>query len=113
MVLLLSEDLTVPGGKMRVDVYDVPATRELVMRVSGNIYSSSRFFSDYCTTGKIPKDKMPSTSVNCALAQYEGTWGRFFARGCILDDGRARLSLVSPQAIQTGYTSECRISYAF
>ena len=112
-MLLLSEDLTVPGGKMRVDVYDVPATRELVMRVSGNIYSSSRFFSDYYTTGKIPKDKLPSTSVNCALAQYEVTWGRFFARGCILDDGRARLSLVSPQAIQTGYTSECRISYAF
>lgn len=112
-MLLLSEDLTVPGGKMRVEVYDIPATRELVMRVSGNVSSSSRFFSDYYATGKIPKDKLPSTSVNCALAQYEGTWGRFCARGCILDDGRARLSLISPQAITTGYTSECRISYAF
>ncbi len=113
MALLLSEDLTVPGGKMHVDVYDVPAIRELVMRVSGNISSTGKFFADYYTTGKIPKDKLPSMSVNCALAQYEGTWGRFCARGCILDDGRARLSLISPQAIQTGYTSECHISYAF
>lgn len=113
MVLLLSEDLTVPGGKMHVDVYDVPAIRELVMCVSGNVRSNVKFFADYYTTGKIPKDKLPSTSVNCALAQYEGTWGRFCARGCILDDGRARLSLISPQAIQTGYTSECHISYAF
>lgn len=30
-----------------------------------------------------------------------------------MDDKRARLSLIAPQAIQTGYTSECRISYAF
>lgn len=112
-VLLLSEDLTVPGGKMRVEVYDMPAIRELVMRFSGNIRSAGKFFTDYYTTGKIPKDKLPSTPVNCALAQYEGTWGRFCARGCILDDGRASLSLISPQAIQTGYTSECRISYAF
>lgn len=111
--LLLSEDLTVPGGKMHVEVYDVPVIKELVMRVSGNISSSSRFFSDYYTAGKIPKDKRPSTSVNCAFAPYEGTWGRFLARGCIMDDGRARLSLISPQAIQTGYTSECRVSYAF
>ena len=112
-VLLLSEDLTVPGGKMRVEVYDMPAIREFVMRVSGNVKSTSKFFNDYYTTGKIPIDKLPSTSVNCALAQYEGTWGRFCARGCIVDDGRARLSLIAPQAIQTGYTSECHISYAF
>ncbi len=112
-MLLLSEDLTVPGGKMRVEVYDMPAIRELVMRFSGNVKSTGKFFTDYYTTGKIPKDKLPSTSVNCALAQYEGTWGRFCARGCIVDDGRARLSLISPQAIQTGYTSECHISYAF
>lgn len=112
-VLLLSEDLNVPGGKMRVEVYDMPAIRELVMRVSGNVSSTNRFFQDYYTTGKIPKDKLPSTSVNCALAQYEGTWGRFCARGCIVDDGRARLSLIAPQSITTGYTSECHISYAF
>lgn len=112
-MLLLSEDLAVPGGKMSVEVYDVPAIRELVMRFSGNVKSTGKFFADYYTTGKIPKDKLPSTSVNCALAQYEGTWGRFCARGCILSDGRTRLSLISPQAIQTGYTSECRISYAF
>lgn len=112
-VLLLSEDLTVPGGKMRVEVYDMPAIREFVMRVSGNVKSTSKFFNDYYTTGKIPNDKLPSTSVNCALAQYEGTWGRFCARGSILDDGRVRLSLIAPQSIQTGYTSECHISYAF
>lgn len=112
-MLLLSEDLNVPGGKMRVEVYDMPAIRELVMRVSGNVSSTNRFFQDYYTTGKIPKDKLPSTSVNCALAQYEGTWGRFCARGCIVDDGRARLSLIAPQSITTGYTSECHISYAF
>lgn len=103
----------VPGGKMDVLVYDIPAIRELVMRVTGNVKSTAKFFVDYYTTGKIPKDKLPSTSVNCALAQYEGTWGRFCARACIVDDGRARLSLIAPQAIQTGYTSECRISYAF
>lgn len=98
---------------MAVLVYDIPAIRELVMRVNGNVKSTGKFFTDYYTTGKIPKDKLPPTSVNCALAQYEGTWGRFCARGCIVDDGRARLSLIAPQAIQTGYTSECRISYAF
>ena len=112
-MLLLSEDLTVPGGKMRVEVYDMSAIRELVMRVSGNVKSTNKFFNDYYTTGKIPNDKLPSKSVNCALAQYEGTWGRFCARYCILDDGRVRLSLSAPQAIQTGYTSECHISYAF
>ena len=112
-VLLLSEDLTVPGGKMRVEVYDMPAIKELVMRFSGNVRSTDKFFADYYTTGKIPKDKLPSTSVSCALAQYEGTWGRFCARGCIVDDGRARLSIIVPQAIQTGYTSECHITYAF
>lgn len=112
-MLLLSEDLTVPGGKMRVEVYDMSAIRELVMRVSGNVKSTSKLFNDYYTTGKIPNDKLPSTSVNCALAQYEGTWGRFCARACILDDGHARLSLIAPQSIQTGYTSECHISYAF
>lgn len=112
-VLLLSEDLAVPGGKMRVEVYDMPTIRELVMRFSGNVNSTGKFFTDYYTTGKIPKNKLPSTSVNCALAQYEGAWGRFCARGCIVDDGRARLSLIAPQAIHTGYTSECRISYAF
>lgn len=112
-VLLLSEDLTVPGGKMHVDVYDVPAIRELVMRVSGSINSTDKIFKDFYTSGKIPKDKLPSTSVNCALAQYEGTWGRFCARAGIMDDGRARLSIIAPQAIQTGYTTECRISYAF
>ena len=112
-VPLLSEDLTVPGGKMHVEVYDIPVIRELVMRVSGDVNSSSGLFTDYYTTGKIPKDKLPSKPVNCALAQYEGTWGRFCARGCILDDGRVRLSLIAPQSIQTGYTSECHISYAF
>lgn len=112
-MLLLSESLTVPGGKMRVEVYDIPAIRELVMRVDGNVKSTGKFFNDYYTTGKIPKDKLPSTSVNCALAQYEGTWGRFCARGCIASNGSVRLSLIAPQAIQTGYTSECHISYAF
>lgn len=112
-MLLLSEELTVPGGKMRVEVYDMPAIRELVMRVSGNVSSGSKFFQDYYTTVKIPKDKLPSTSVNCALAQYEGTWGRFCARACIMDGGRARLSLIVPQSITTGYASECHISYAF
>lgn len=110
-VLLLSEDLTVPGGKIRVEVYNMPAIRELMMRFSGNIKSTSRFFQDYYTTGQIPNDKLPSTSVNCACA-VRGDVRDFCARGCIMDDGRARLSSIPPQAIQIGYTSECHISYA-
>ena len=98
---------------MNVLVYDIPAIMELVMRVDGNVDSANKIFADYYTIGKIPKDKRPSTSVNCALAQYEGTWGRFCARGCVMSDGRVRLSLIVPQAIHTGYTTECRISYAF
>lgn len=112
-VLLLSEELTVNGGKMLVEVYDIPAIKELVMRVNGSFSTNAQFFQDYYTTNKIPKDKLPSVSVNCALPAYEGTWGRFCARGCILDDGSARLSLMVPQAMHTGYTSECHISYAF
>ena len=112
-MLLLSEDLTITGGNIRVDVYDIPAIKELVMRVNGHFSTTVKFFQDYYTTNKIPKDKLPSVSVNCALPAYEGTWGRFCARGCILDDGRARLSLMVPQAMNTGYTSECHISYAF
>ena len=98
---------------MNVLVYDIPAIRELVMRVSGNVNSARALFTDYYTTGRVPIDKLPSESINCALAQYEGTWGRFCARGCILNDGRARLTLIAPQSITTGYASECHISYAF
>ena len=98
---------------MNVLVYDIPAIRELVMRVSGNVNSARALFTDYYTTGRVPIDKLPSESINCALAQYEGTWGRFCARGCILNAGRARLTLIAPQNITTGYASECHISYAF
>lgn len=112
-MLLLSEDLAVAGGTMHVDVLDLPASKTLAVKVNGHVGSSSRIFTDYVTSGAIPAEKRPSTGVSAALPTYEGTWGRFSARFAILDDGKVRLTLQAPQAIQTGYTAECRISYAF
>ena len=98
---------------MRVDVWDLPASRTLAVKVNGNVSSSSRVFADYVTANAIPAEKRPSSAVSAALPMYEGTWGRFSARLAILDGGKVRLTLQTPQAIYTGYTAECRISYAF
>lgn len=112
-MLLLSEDLAVAGGTMHVDVWDFPASKTLVVKVNGYVGSPSMIFADYVTSGAIPAEKRPSTGVSVALPMYEGTWGRFSARLAILDEGKVRLTLQAPQVINTGYTAECHISYAF
>lgn len=113
MERLLSEDLTVAGGTMHVDVWDLPASRTLVVKVNGRVGSSSRIFADYSTVSAIPAEKRPSTGVSAALPTYEGTWGRFSARLAILDNGKVRFTIQAPQNISTGYSAECHISYAF
>lgn len=78
----------------------------LVLLIDGRVNSVSRVYSDHFLSGLIPEGLRPSKQTNVSLAPYAGDWGRFQCRAAFYPDGRIRVSILSPQAITTGYTSQ-------
>lgn len=78
----------------------------LVLLIDGRVNSASRVYSDHFLSGLIPERLRPSRQTNVSFAPYAGDWGRFQCRAAFYPDGRVRISILSPQAISTGYTSQ-------
>ncbi len=101
---LLSERISFKEGHFDCELVEHHGM--LVLLVDGRVDASSKVYRDHFLGGIIPEGLRPSRQTNVSFAPYAGDWGRFQCRAAFYPDGRIRVSIISPQAIATGYTSQ-------
>ena len=109
--VLISERVQFSHGSFDFAVLAVPAVSLLIVKVNGSVSSDQAISEDVYMTGRVPQGYRPASSTAVALPTYEGSWGRFSARLSVMDDGRVRLTVQSPQAISTGYGAQSMLAY--
>lgn len=109
--MLISERVQFSHGSFDFAVLAVPAVSLLIVKVNGSVSSDQAISEDVYTTGRVPQGYRPASSTAVALPTYVGSWGRFSARLSVMDDGRVRLTVQSPQAISAGYGAQSMLAY--